>query len=263
MKYDSHQPLTTRTTSSRQSFSPRVPSAENQRRTLPEVSVNPHIQSSVQKNGEQVLQIHEPISNGLSNDQIHLPMHDNHSKRRHHIQVEPTNTFKRTASPMKHQQIADVHPNLIVHHQRAILTPNSTANIVPTNPKNSLNEAYVVRDNPTRQLLTPVNTHINNENDSASTLKYYENQQENMKNLITPPPSPATQELDRIWKKHRNKYSTRSGTASLAARRTSRHHRPPGRLKHYDDESGTETTETQSKDEGMLKNKHRLIKRIH
>ncbi len=249
--------MTARSTSSRQSFSPRVPSADNQYRTLPEVSVNPHIQSSVQKNGEQILQIHEPISNGLSNDQIHSLIHENHSKNHHHhhhhhhIRVEPTNTFKQTSSPIKHQQIADVHPNLIVQHQRAILAPDSTTNIVLSTPNDPLNEAYIDRDNLGGQLLVPVNTHTNNENDS--TLKYYDNQQERRENLITPPPSPATQELNRVWKKQRNKYSTRSATANLAARKTSKPHRPPGRLKHYDDESGTETTETQSKDEGMLR----------
>ncbi len=251
--------MTTRSTSSRQTFSPRIQSIDNQHRTLPEVSVNPHIQSSVQKNGEQVLQIHEPISNSSSNDQIHSPRHENnldenHSKHHHHhIKVEPANTFKRTASPIRHQQIADVHPNLIVQHQRPTLAPNSTANNVLSTVKDPFNEAYIDRDNIGAQLLTTVNTHTNNDNDSTSTLKYYENQEERRESLITPPPSPITQELNRVWKNGRHKYSIRSTTSSLVDYKTSKPHRPPGRLKNYEDESGTETTatETQSKDDGM------------
>jgi hypothetical protein len=69
---------------------------------------------------------------------------------------------------------------------------------------------------------------------------------------MTPPPSPVTQELNHIWKRHRNKYSIRSPASSLIGRKTSRTNRPPGRLKNYRDESNSETTatENQSKDEG-------------
>jgi len=223
--------------------------------------VNPHIQSPVQKNGEQIPQLHELTQNGLSNDQIHSQIHENdfisdmntnekypnHHHYHHHIQVEPKTRFKRTSSPIKHQQIVDVQPNIIVQHQRSTLGTNSTTNIVHSSTQDPLNEAYIERTN------SGVNTYTNNNNDSSSTLKQYESQQERKKNSLTPPPSPVTQELNRFWKKQRNRYSTRSMTANLADRKTSKTHRPPGRLKNYEDESNSETTatETQSKDEGI------------
>ncbi len=227
--------------------------------------MNPHIQSSVQKNGDQIPQLHEQNQNGFSNDQIHSQIHGNHfisntntnekytnHHHHHHIQVEPKNTFKRTSSPIKHQQIVDVQPNIIVQHQRSTLGPNSTKNIILSSTKDPLNEAYLERENTGVQLLSTVDTHSNNDNDSSSTLKQYELDYERRKNSTTPPPSPVTQELNHIWKRHSNKYSIRSQTSSLTGRKTSRTNRPPGRLKNYGDESNSETTatETQSKDEG-------------
>jgi hypothetical protein len=90
-------------------------------------------------------------------------------------------------------------------------------------------------------------------NDTSSTLKQYENQYETNQNLRTPPPSPTTRELNRVWKKQKNKGSTRPTTVGLTTRKILKPNRPPGRLKNYGDETDTETTatETQSKDEGM------------
>jgi hypothetical protein len=147
----------------------------------------------------------------------------------------------------------DVQPNIIVQHQRSTLGPNSTTNIALSSTKDPLNEAYIERDNTGAQLLTTMDTQTNNDNDSTSTLKQYDTDHERKTNTLTPPPSPATQELNRIWKKQRNKYPLRSMAAILTGRRPSKTNRPPGRLKNYDDESGSETTatETQSKDDGM------------
>jgi hypothetical protein len=74
----------------------------------------------------------------------------------------------------------------------------------------------------------------------------------NLPNSSTPPPSPSSKELNRIWKKQRNKYSIRTATAALVNRKNSKILRPPGRLKNYGDDSDSETTttETQSKEDG-------------
>ena len=174
--------------------------------------------------------------------------------------MEPTNTLKRISSPIKSQQIVDVQPNIIVQHQRSTSRPSSVANIPPpsTTAKDPLNEAYIERDHVRAQLLNVESAHTNNDNDSTSTLKQYENQQEKMRNApnaSTPPPSPSSKELNRVLKKQRNKYSIRAATAALVSRRSSKNHRPPGRLKNYGDDSDSESTptETQSKDEGTSK----------
>jgi hypothetical protein len=164
------------------------------------------------------------------------------------------------SSPLKSQQIVDVQPNIIVQHQRPTPRPTSAVNILhpSTTTKDPLNEAYIEREHARAQLLNVESTHTNNDNDSTSTLKQYENQQEKMKNApnsSTPPPSPSSKELNRAWRKQRNKYSIRSATAALVSRRNSKNHRPPGRLKNYGDDSDSESTatETQSKDDGTPK----------
>ena len=124
-----------------------------------------------------------------------------------------------------------------------------------TAAKDPLNEAYIERENARAKLLNVESRHTNNDNDSTSTLKQYENQQDKMRNptnSLTPPPSPSTKELNRVWKKQRNKYSIRTATAALVTRKSSRNHRPPGRLKNYGDDSESESTatETPSKDDG-------------
>ncbi len=175
----------------------------------------------------------------------------------HHIQVEPTNTLKRTPSPIKSQQIVDVQPNIIVQHHRPTSRLNTETNIIhPTTTKDPLNEAYIERDYVRAQVINVESTNTNNDNDSTSTLKQYEHQHEGMRhppNSSTPPPSPSSKELNRLWKKQRNKYSIRTATAALVTRKNSKNRRPPGRLKNYGDDSESESTatETPSKDDGM------------
>lgn len=240
---------------------PRASSNDNPQRSLPEVSVNPHIQSPVQQSDEQ-------SDNGFANGRMHPSGNENHfvthlnieEKRSNHskhpphqhIQVEPTQTFKRTGVSLKQNPAADVEPSAGIQR-----STTGSINIVVSPAKDSLNEGYLERDHIRTQSSTPVNAHAHN--DSTSTLKYHER-----RTSITPPPSPATQELNRIWKKQRNKYSSQLIT-NVPDHRTTKARRPSGRLKHYEDETETETTatETQSKDEGSLKNKHRVIKRIH
>lgn len=236
------------------------------------MSVNPHIQSPVQQNDEPS---YEPAQNGLVNGRMHSPASENHfithlnieEKRthhpkqpphHHHIQVEPIQTFKRTTgTSTKPNPVSDIEAYTNIQR-----STTGSINIVVSPAKDSLNEAYLDREHVRTQSSTPVNAHT--PNDSTSTLKFHENAQERRRISITPPPSPATQELNRIWKKQRNKYSSQLLT-TVSDRRTTKARRPPGRLKNYEDESETETTatETQSKDEGSLKNKHRVIKRIH
>lgn len=185
----------------------------------------------------------------------------------HHIQVEPTNTLKRSTSSMKPQQIVDIQPTIIVQHQRpssSISRPNSAANILTssttttTTTKDPLNEAYIDRDNIRSQVLTVDSNNDNNNNnanDSTSTLKQYENQKERMnnpQNASTPPPSPSNKESNRLWKRQRNKYSTKINAAGLVARKNSKQNRPPARLKNYEEDSDSETTatETQSREDG-------------
>jgi len=80
----------------------------------------------------------------------------------------------------------------------------------------------------------------------------------NIPNSSTPPPSPSSKELNRIWKKQRNKYSIRTTAAALVNRKNSKNSRPPGRLNNYADDSDSETTATEShsKEDG---NHHFLI----
>lgn len=231
------------------------------------------MQSAVQKTSEQLPHLREPSQNGFSNDQIHSSIYEHHfipptistnekhtnyhhshpyHHHHHHIQVEPKNTFRRISSPVKHQQIVDVQPNIIVQHQRSALGSNSLVNLVQSSTKDPFNEAYLERENTGLPLLTTVNTHRTNDNDTTLTLKQSENQHERRKTSMTPPPSPATQELNRIWKKQKGKYPIRSATLNLTGRKNSKGNRPPGRLKNYEDETNSETTatETQSKDGG-------------
>jgi hypothetical protein len=109
------------------------------------------------------------------------------------------------------------------------------------------------RDNTGAHLMTIESTQTNN--DSSSTLKQYENQHGRNKNSRTPPSSPVTQEVNRVWKKQKNKCSFHPTTVTSSMRKITKPNRPPGRLKNYGDETDTETTatETQSKDEGMLR----------
>ncbi|CAF4769801.1 unnamed protein product, partial [Rotaria magnacalcarata] len=62
-KNELNQQTITKITSRKQSSAPRAPSADSQR-ALPEVSVNPQIQSSVQQNTDQLSYVHESIQNG-------------------------------------------------------------------------------------------------------------------------------------------------------------------------------------------------------
>ncbi|CAF3879730.1 unnamed protein product [Rotaria sp. Silwood1] len=250
-KYETNQQTITKITSRKQSLAPRPPTTDSQHRTLPEVSVNPQIQSTLQQNTDQLPYLHEPIQN--------VEKYSNHHHH-HHIQVEPTNTIKRISSTAKSQQIVDVQPTIIVQHQRPTSStsrPNSAANLIQPPPpstttitKDPLNEAYIERDNNRPQILT-VET-INN-NDSTSTLKQYENKQERISNLpnsLTPPPSPSNKESNRLWRKQRNKYSIKPNPTNIINRKISKTNRPPARLKNYDSDSDSETTatETQSKE---------------
>ncbi|CAF2702699.1 unnamed protein product [Rotaria sp. Silwood2] len=210
----------------------RIRSGDSQHRSLPEVSVNPHIQSSVPKPNEQMPQSYEPIRSGESRT--------NH----HHIQVEPTDTFKRISSPNQHQQIIDVQPKNTVQHRRSTLQTNSATNIRQPSKNDPLNEAYMERDNTGAQVLTVERTNTRMNNDRTSTFKQYTNQQERRNNSITPPSSPTTHELNKIWRKQRNKYSTTSARAASGVRQNTKLHRPSCRLKNYEEESDSETTAT-------------------
>lgn len=213
---------------------------------MPEVSVNPHVQGTLQRKTEQTLQLYDPMANGLSNKHHRSDSHEKSATRtrygHQHIQVEPTDTFKRTASPIRHLNIADIQPNRIVQHQRSSLGGNPW------------NGAYVEREHTGAHLSNPVNTHAMNtdSNDSTSTLKQYENRRERKQNRLTPPSSPTMPESNRLWKKPRPKYAFRPLAINGSTRKSSRVRRPPGRLKNYGDESDTETTatETRSRNEG-------------
>ncbi|UJR33689.1 hypothetical protein I4U23_021118 [Adineta vaga] len=260
-KTESNPSSVTRSVSRKQSLTSRIPSADNQHRTLPEVSINPHIQSAVQRNDDQLSQLHEPISNGLSDEQLRSQIHENYSisntnigekyTNHHHIQVEPINTFKRPASPVKAQQVIDIHPNVIVQHQRPTSGSDFNANNRRSSGKHLLENIYSERDDLGSQYFSKETTQTEN----TSTSKQYMNQQQRSKSSLTSPPSPATQELNRIWKKQRNRFVIRSSSGSLSNRKSSKAHRPPGRLKNYDDESDSETTatETHSREEDMAR----------
>ena len=224
--------------------------------------MNPHIQSLVH-NVEQSLQTQEPIQNGLLGDHIRSQIPENHLTNTdeshtncHHIQTEPTNTFERILSPVKHRQIIDVQPNITVEYQRSTSKPSTVSNTLLRTTENPLNDGYIGEDNTDTQILTIESIHTIMNNDSSSTLKQYSTQQERSKHLITPPSSPATHELNRIWEKQENK-SLKSRTTALTNRKNTKLNRPPCRLKNYGDKSDSDTTatETQNQDVGKLKQK--------
>jgi len=195
----------------------------------------------------------------MSDDQLRSQIHENYSisnlntgekyTNHHFIQVEPIGTFKRPSSPVKHQQIIDIQPNIIVQHQRATSKPDSEANIRVSSTKLPLSEVYVEQDNNGAQLSNIESMHTNNANDTGSTIKQYVNEQQGRRGSLPSPPSPVTEELNRVW---RNKYSMRSPTTSQVVRKNTKTNRPPGRLKNYEDESDSESTatETPSREDG-------------
>lgn len=166
--------------------------------------------------------------------------HMNH----HHIQVEPVDTLKRASSSTQNRKI----------------TPETTpmSNNVLSSSGDPLNEAYIERDNTGAQMLSAESTQAIVNNDTESTPRQQKNQQENNKSSITPSSSsPVTQELNNIWRKRRNKHPPTSNRRESPNRQNGRIHRPSCRLKNYGEGSDSETTltATQSKNEGMLKNK--------
>ena len=241
-----------------------MPSADSQHRSLPEVSINPLIQSAVQRNNEQLLHSHERTANGFSDEHLRSYPHGNHAvshshtgekqTNHHHIQVEPASTFKRPISPAKNQQVVDVYPNTVVQHQRQTPKPDSDAyNRLPS-ARYPHNGAHAERDDAAADALNTESTPSNNDNESTSTTIQYIDHRGSKTSVISPP-SPVTQELNRIWRKPRNKFVIRSPTGSLSRRKSGKAHRPSGRLKNYDDEPDSETTatDTQSREEGMFK----------
>jgi hypothetical protein len=195
----------------------------------------------------------------MSDDQLRSQMHENYSisnlntgekyTNHHYIQVEPISTFKRPSSPVKHQQIIDIQPNIIVQHQRATSKPDSESNIRVSSTKLPLSEVYVEQDNNGAQISNIETMYANNANDTGSTIKQYVNEQQGRRGSLSSPPSPVTEELNRIW---RNKHSMRSPTTSQVVRKNTKTNRPPGRLKNYEDESDSESTatETPSREDG-------------
>lgn len=173
---------------------------------------------------------------------------------RHNIRVEPTDTFKRVSSPVKHHQITDIQPNVTVQHQRhgpsSIVGSQITDNVLSTGTNDPLNNAYIERSNPATHLKTTDNSskakqngiHPNDKNKKSS------------ESTITSP-SLTAEESDDFWKNPPQRYSVASASAAAAnGRQRVVDHRPPGRLKNYEDESDSETTatETQSKHQSML-----------
>ena len=157
---------------------------------------------------------------------------------RHHIRVEPTETFKRVSSPHKQSNLADIKPNLIIQHQRpsssSSYRPSSAEKMLGTNNDDHLNDAYVDRNEP----LTYLPLRQNDPDETQSTL----NQNENQHELTLTSSSPVTEELEQVLKKSIHKYSISS--AANAAQNHKRNRRPPGRLKNYHDESDSELTAT-------------------
>lgn len=219
------------------------------------------MQSVVQTSNDPSGFSHEPNFTGLNDDHVrsqsrtreYVSTLNSADTHHHHIHVNPTNTLKRISSPVKSSQVVDIQPNVIVQHQRPASRPNSAANTLASSNKDPLNDAYIERDN---ARANPIHV-ANRDDDSTPTLKKYENAAENARataaaRVNTPPPSPSTKELTRLLKKQRNKYSIKTATAAIVTRRGNKNHRPPGRLKNYDDdsESGSTATETQSRDDG-------------
>ncbi|CAF1594563.1 unnamed protein product [Rotaria magnacalcarata] len=226
-KKESNQPTIIKSTGRPESPTSRTRSADNQHRSLPEVSVNPHIQSSVQKTNE-----HSPLSYEINRNG------DKHTNY-HNIQVEPVDTPKRVSSP--------------VQSRRSTSQTTSTTHNVLSSSGDPLNDAYIDRDNTGAHVLTTENKQTTMNNDYSSMPKQNTNQQIKKQNSSTPPSSPTTQELNNIWQKQKDKYPITSARATSANRQNRRPHRPSCRLKNYGDESESETTltRTQSRDDGM------------
>ncbi|CAF1054645.1 unnamed protein product [Adineta ricciae] len=257
-KAGSDSSTVTRSVSRKQSITSRIPTVESQHRSLPEVSINPHIQSAVPTNDES-------LTNGLPNEQTRPEIHESYAisntnlgekyTNHHHIQVEPIGTFKRPSSPVKSQQVIDIRPNVVVQHQRSTSKSDFDANNRYSSAKHPLSNGHVERNHINGEYQSQENTPTNNETESTSTLKRYIEQEREGRTSLVSPPSPVTQELNRIWKKQRNRFVIRSPAGSLSHRKSSKTHRPSGRLKNYDDESDSETTatETQSREEELVR----------
>ena len=227
--------------------------------------MNPQIQSAIQTTNEGNGFSHDSIANGMNDDRLrsqtrvreylsNLNSGDTHTNHLH-IQVTPSNPIKRIASPIKTQQVVDIQPSIIVQHQRPTSRPGSAANILTVTNKDPLNEAYIERENARAQVANVENGNTNRDNDSTSTLKQYDdpsNKNRHHSKSPSPPPSPSAKELNRLWKKQRSKYSFKTAAAAIVSRSTPKGQRPPGRLKNYDDDSGSESTatETPTRDDG-------------
>lgn len=187
-----------------------------------------------------------------------MPNSGETNAHRHHIRVEPTDTFKRVSSPAKHQHIADIKPSVTVQHQRPLLssifggTATADTATVTRDSNDPLNDAYIERHNPGIHLRPIENGHSENLSRAKQNgIHPYEKNQKSSDSTITSPSS-TTEESDDLWKNHRQRYSVASAAAN--ARQRAQDHRPPARLKNYEDESDSETTptETQNQHAGML-----------
>jgi hypothetical protein len=235
--------------------------ANNEHRSLPEVSVNPHIQSVVQETNESTLADHEKRSNDLfdqhsrsqSRTRNHL-FNDNSNAttvNHRHVHVTPTNVPKRVASPIK-TQIITVKPNLTVQYQRTTTRPDSATNIRVPLPNDLLNEAYIERDHVRTHVTTTDRTNPTHGNGNGLARRQQDDQYErnrNTPNLLTPASSPLPNASDNHrWKTSRSDYPN-----EVSSKQTNRRdQRAPSRLKNYADGSGStnETTEIVGSDAG-------------
>ncbi|UJR13589.1 hypothetical protein I4U23_000602 [Adineta vaga] len=205
--------------SRKQSPTQHASSIDKHHRALPEVSVHPQFQSSVQENLHHLPTIHDEI-------------HTNHRR----TQIDTNDNTKRiSSSSRKSLQIIDVQPNVTMEHQPSNSPPPTPRRLITR--KNSFNEIHLERNHIHEQGLT----------NSTSTLKQEDTS--NGQNLLVPPSSPASRDLN-----NHNDNPFRMNSEILVNRRNSKHHRPSTRLKNYDDESESEltVTETQSKDDYQI-----------
>ncbi|CAF0812147.1 unnamed protein product [Didymodactylos carnosus] len=226
----------------------------NTKLSLPEVSVNPRIKSTVQ----QTQQLHRSANNS-SDEQLQarelyiIPGSsvNNSESQKHTIQVEQQRSSSNERSSPPLSPVTNKNPRVQivdVQQQQSRSRPDYAANNLPM-ANNKLNDAYHEKESEVQTPSTQFT--VENETDSTSTLVGMKQNDKNGGDGSTPPPSPATKELNRVWKKHRNKYSIKTVTSTLIARKNIRTHRPPCRLKNYGEQTddSESITDTQSKEE--------------
>ena len=233
----------------------RTPRPDLQHRSLPEVSVDPQIQSAVQPMHDRSPLSYDLMQNSFSAKHTKDPVLNFNAVEtyatHHQIQVIPSSKSKRMPSPIPHQPPVDPQPRIVIQHQRPSSRQSSTTKTFAPPRRDSSDEADAGTDDTVRaQMVTGGQARPTRRDGSASTVRTHGNSHERTVNhFAVPPRSQSIQELnvERAQQQQQDSYSGKVGT-DVSTKRA----RPPGRLKNYGDasESNSASTEVRSREEG-------------